>query len=384
MDAQIKKEDLASWKAYFYWHLAHANAAYLPADFVNADFDFYGKTLQGAKQIAPRWKRCVNSTDNDLGEALGQAYVEQAFSAEAKRRALTMVHEIENAMQSEIESLPWMTAPTKQHAIEKLHAVTNKIGYPDSWRDYSALRISRDDELGNVIRAREFEFQRQLRKIGKPVDRDEWAMTPPTVNAYYDDQLNDINFPAGTLQPPLFDPHADDAANYGDIGGTIGHELTHAFDDEGRKFDAVGNLRDWWTPEDAKQFEKRASCVAGQYSHYTAVDDIKVNGQLTLGENVADLGGLMIAYMAWHDASKGKKLESIDGLTPEQRFFVSYGQSWCTDTRPQTARVEATADTHSPERYRVNGIVSNLPEFGKAFSCKPGSPMMRKDPCRVW
>ena len=384
MNVQLKKEDLASWKAYFYWHLAHANAAYLPAGFVNADFDFYGRTLQGAKQIAPRWKRCVNSTDNDLGEALGQAYVERVFSAEAKQRALTMVKQTEDAMQKDIESLAWMTEPTKQHAIEKLHAVANRIGYPDKWRDYSALQISRDEELGNVMRAREFEFQRQLGKVGKPVDRMEWEMTPPTVNAYYDEQLNDINFPAGTLQPPLFDPSADDAANYGDTGGTIGHELTHAFDDEGRQFDAQGNLRDWWTLDDAKQFEKHAGCIASQYSHYTAVDDIKVNGQLTLGENVADLGGLMIAYMAWHEASKGANLAPIDGFTPEQRFFISYGQSWCTNTRPETERVRTAADPHSPERYRVNGVVSNMPEFGQAFHCKAGSPMVRKERCRVW
>jgi putative endopeptidase len=384
MNAQLKKENLASWKAYFYWHLAHAYAAYLSSNFVNADFDFYGRTLQGAKQIAPRWKRCVSSTDGDLGEALGQAYVERAFSAEAKQRALTMVKQIEDAMREDIESATWMTEPTKQHALEKLHAVVNRIGYPDKWRDYRALQISRDDELGNVMRAREFEFQRQLDKIGKPVDRMEWAMTPPTVDAYYDEQMNDINFPAGILQPPLFDPNADDAANYGDTGATIGHELTHAFDDEGRKFDAQGNLHDWWTPDDTKRFEKRAGCLASQYSHYTAVDDIKVNGQLTLGENVADLGGLMVAYMAWHEASKGRNLSAMDGFTPEQRFFISYGQSWCTNTRQESERVRTAADPHSPERYRVNGVVSNVPEFGQAFHCKPGSATVRKEPCRVW
>jgi endothelin-converting enzyme/putative endopeptidase len=384
MNAQLKKEDLASWKAYLYWHLVHANAAYLPALFVNADFDFYGKTLQGAKQIAPRWKRCVNSTDNDLGEALGQAYVERAFSSEAKQRALAMVKQIESAMQADIESLTWMSQPTKQQAIEKLHAIVDRVGYPDKWRDYRALQISRDDELGNVTRAREFEFHRQLDKIGKPVDRDEWDMTPPTVNAYYDEQLNDINFPAGNLQPPLFDPQADDAVNYGDVGATIGHELSHAFDDEGRQFDAKGNLRDWWTPDDAKQFAKRAGCLASQFSHYTAVDDIKVNGQLTLGENVADLGGLLVAYLAWHSVSKAQALPPLEGFSPEQRFFISYGQSWCSNTRPETQRVLATADPHAPERYRVNGVVSNMPEFQQAFHCKPGSPMVRKDRCRVW
>ncbi len=384
MSAQLKKEDLASWKAYLSWHLAHADAGYLPVDFVRSDFDFYGRTLEGAQQIAPRWKRCVNSVDNDLGEALGQAYVERVFSPAAKARSLAMVKQIEDAMQKDIQSLPWMTEPTKQQAIAKLHTVVNRIGYPDKWRDYSALEISRDDEMGNVDRARAFEFRRQLDKIGKPVDRGEWAMTPPTVDAYYDEQMNDINFPAGILQPPLFDAKADDAANYGDTGATIGHELTHAFDDEGRKFDAQGNLRDWWTPDDAKQFEKRAACVESQYSHFTAVDDIKVNGQLTLGENVADLGGLLLAYMAWHTASNGKEAPPSDGFTPEQRFFISYGQSWCGQTRDATERVNASADPHSPERYRVNGVVSNLPQFEHAFHCKPGAPIARKDECRVW
>jgi putative endopeptidase len=384
MEAQLKKENLASWKAYLSWHLAHADAPYLPAEFVNADFDFYGRTLAGAKQISPRWKRCVNSVDNDLGEALGQAYVDRVFSPAAKEQALVMVKQVENAMQLDIESAQWMSEPTKQHALEKLHVVANKIAYPDKWRDYSSLDISREDELGNVERSREFEFRRQLAKIGKPVDRGEWSMTPPTVNAYYDEQMNDINLPAGTLQPPLFDPNADDAANYGDTGATIGHELTHAFDDEGRKFDALGNLRDWWTPDDARQFEKRASCLVGQYSHYTAVDDLKVNGQLTLGENVADLGGLLIAYMAWQEADKGKNAPLIDDFTPSQRFFISYGQSWCTHTRDENERVQVSADPHSPERYRVNGVVSNLPQFEQAFHCKPGSPMVRKDQCRVW
>ena len=382
MNAQLQKQNLASWKSYLTWHLVHANAAYLSTDFVNADFAFYGKTLQGARKIAPRWKRCVNSVDNDLGEALGQAYVERTFSPEAKQRALAMAKQIEAAMQREIEGLPWMTSATKRNALQKLHAVVNKIGYPDKWRDYTALEISPDDELGNVERARQFEFRRQLAKIGRPVDRGEWDMTPPTVNAYYDDQKNDMNFPAGILQPPLFDPAADAAPNYGDTGATIGHELTHGFDDEGRQFDTQGNLRDWWTPDDARQFEKRAACVVDQYSRYTAVDHIKVNGKLTLGENVADLGGLLLAYMAWHRTSPEKN--AIDGFTPEQRFFIGYGQSWCTNTREETERVRAAADPHSPERYRVNGVVSNVPEFSQAFHCKAGSPMARKQPCKVW
>lgn len=384
MNDELGQEKLPAWKAYLRWHLLHADAAFLSQPFVDESFHFYGKTLQGAQQIEPRWKRCVSYVDDDLGEALGQAYVARAFSPDAKQRALRMVTQIEAAMQRDINSLSWMSPQTRQHALQKLHAVANKIGYPDHWRDYSALSISRDDELGNVERSRTFEFHRQLAKIGKPVDRGEWQMTPPTVNAYYDPQMNDINFPAGILQPPLFDPAADDAPNYGDTGATIGHELTHGFDDEGRQFDAKGNLRDWWTPEDAKQFQQRASCLVDQYSQYKAVDDVKVNGQLTLGENVADLGGLLLAYMAWQDQTKGERLPDIDGLTPTQRFFIGYGQSWCSNTRPEMQRLWATVDPHAPDRFRAIGVVSNMPQFQRAFHCKPASPMVRKNQCRVW
>jgi endothelin-converting enzyme/putative endopeptidase len=384
LNSEIEREDLADWKAYLRWHLAHANAPFLSSTFVNADFDFFDKTLQGTQELEPRWKRCVTSVDNQLGEALGQAYVERMFSPEAKQRALKIVKQIEAAMQQDITSLPWMSPTTKQHALEKLHAIANKIGYPDKWRDYSTLKIDRDDELGNVLRGREFEFHRQLAKIGKPVNRGEWQMTPPTVNAYYDPQMNDINFPAGTLQPPLFSAGSDDAPNYGDTGATIGHELTHGFDDEGRQFDAQGNLRDWWTPEDAKQFEQRASCICNQYSQYVVVDDVKINGKLTLGEDVADLGGLMLAYMAWKDETKNQKLEPLEGFTPEQRFFIAYGQSWCGNTRDETKRLRATVDPHSPDKYRTNGVVSNTPEFQEAFHCKAGAPMVRENRCRVW
>src|SRR5581483_4864449 len=332
----------------------------------------------------PRWKRCVGYVDGDIGEALGQVYVERTFSPDAKQRALKIVKQIETAMQRDIESLPWMTEPTKQQALVKLHTVANKIGYPDKWRDYSALQIVPGDEMGNVLRARRFEFNRQLAKIGKPVDRGEWGMTPPTVNAYYNPQMNDINFPAGVLQPPLFSSHSDDAPNYGNTGGTIGHELTHGFDDEGRQFDSLGNLRDWWTPEDAKQFEQRASCISDQYSNYVIVDDIKINGKLTLGEDVADLGGLTLAYMAWQDETKGQKLEPLEGFTPEQRFFIAYGQSWCGNTRDETKRLRATVDPHSPEKYRANGVVSNMPEFQEAFHCKAAAPMVNQNRCRVW
>src|SRR6266851_1772243 len=384
MNAEIEKEDLSSWKTYLRWHLIHANARHLSSAFVNADFDFYEKTLQGVQEIEPRWKRCTEDVDGDLGEALGQAYVEKYFSPEAKRQALRMVKEIESAMEADINTLPWMSAGTKALALVKLHAVANKVGYPDQWRDYSKLEIIRGDKLGNVLRARQFEFNRQLAKIGKPVDRGEWDMTPPTVNAYYNDQMNDINFPAGVLQPPLFDPGSDAAPNYGNTGGTIGHELTHGFDDEGRQYDAQGNLRQWWTPDDEKEFIKRATCISDQYSGYTIIDDIKINGKLTLGEDVADLGGLILAYMAWEEDTKGQNLQPVDALTPEQRFFVGYGQSWCANERDENKRLRATLDPHSPEQYRANGVVSNMLEFQQAFHCKVRSPMVHQNRCRVW
>jgi putative endopeptidase len=384
MNEELQKESLADWKTYLRWHLVHADAAHLSAPFLNENFAFYSKTLRGQQELKPRWKRCTEYVDDYLGEALGQAYVAKYFSPEAKQQAQKIVKEIEAAMEGDINGLPWMSAATKQQALIKLHGMANKIGYPDKWRDYSKLEIVRGDELGNVERARKFEFDRQLAKIGKPVDRGEWGMTPPTVNAYYDPQMNDINFPAGVLQPPAFDPKSDAAPNYGDTGGTVGHELTHGFDDEGRQFDARGNLRDWWTPEDAKEFEKRASCISDQYSSYTIIDDIKINGKLTLGEDVADLGGLILAYAAWKADTQGQTLDPIDGLTPDQRFFVGYGQSWCGQSRDETKRLRATVDPHSPEKYRTNGVVSNMPEFQQAFHCKAGAPMVNENRCRVW
>jgi putative endopeptidase len=384
MEAELKAEDLESWKTYLRWHLLHAQARWLPAAFVNEDFNFYSLKLTGARELQPRWKRCVRYTDRALGEALGQAYVRDHFPPEAKQRALKMVNDIEAAMATDIQQLTWMSDVTKKQALAKLHTVVNKIGYPDKWRDYTALKIVRGEALGNGQRANEFEFQRQLNKIGKPIDRGEWFLTPPTVNAYYNPQMNDINFPAGILQPPFFHAKADDASNYGNIGGVIGHELTHGFDDQGRQFDPQGNLRDWWTPEDAKAFNQRAACVSDQYSQYTIVDDVKVNGKLTVGEDVADLGGTLLAYMAWQDATRAQKLAPADGLTPAQRFFVAYGQGWCTNERDERKRMRATVDPHSPEQYRANGVVSNMPEFQQAFGCKRGSPMVRENACRVW
>jgi len=384
MNEELGKESLADWKTYLRWHLVHADAPFLSTALLNENFAFYGKSLRGQQELQPRWKRCTENVDDDLGEALGQVYVEKYFSPEAKQQALKIVKEIEAAMAQDINSLPWMSAATKQQALIKLHGMANKIGYPEKWRDYSKLEIIRGDELGNVARARKFEFERQLAKIGKPLDRGEWDMTPPTVNAYYNSQMNDINFPAGVLQPPAFDPNSDAAPSYGDTGGTIGHELTHGFDDEGRQFDAQGNLRDWWTAEDGKEFVKRASCISNQYSTYTIIDDIKINGKLTLGEDVADLGGLILAYMAWKADTKGESLQPLDDLTPEQRFFVGYGQSWCGETRDETKRLRATVDPHSPEKYRTNGVVSNMPEFQQAFHCKAGSPMVNQNRCSVW
>jgi putative endopeptidase len=384
VQAQLVSTALTDWKAYLRWHVVHARAPYLSTAFVNANFDFFGKYLRGTPEQRPRWKRCVEYVDGDLGEALGKVFVERTFSPDMKARTLTMTKEIEKAMDDDIKQLPWMSEATKQQALLKLHAVTNKIGYPDKWRDYSSIRIARGDFAGNVYRAAVFEGRRQLAKIGKPVDRGEWGMTPPTVNAYYDPQMNDINFPAGVLQPPVFDPKMDDAPNYGDTGGTIGHELTHGFDDEGRQFDAHGNLHDWWTEADAKEFQKRTDCVADQYAQYTVVDDIKINSRLTLGEDVADLGGELLAYMAWKDATRDRKLMPIDGFTPEQRFFIGFAQWACGDERAESKRVHAITDPHSPSEYRVNGVVVNMPEFATAFACKVGQPMVRKDPCRVW
>jgi putative endopeptidase len=384
LNAEVEREGLDDWKTYLRWHLIHASARFLSTTVRNENFAFYGKTLQGQQEPLATWKRCTEDVDDYLGEALGQAYVQKYFPPTAKERAVKIVKEIQTAMEQDIDALPWMSTATKQQALEKLHGMADKIGYPDKWRDYSKLEIVRGDELGNIERARLFEFDRQLAKIGKPVDRGEWGMTPPTVNAYYDPQMNDINFPAGVLQPPAFDPNSDAAPNYGDTGGTVGHELTHGFDDEGRQFDARGNLRDWWTGQDGKEFVKRASCISDQYSSYTIVDDIKINGKLTLGEDVADLGGLLLAYMAWQADTKGQTLEPIEGLTPEQRFFVGYGQSWCGQSRDETKRMRATVDPHSPEKYRTNGVVSNMPEFQEAFHCKAGSPMVNQNRCRVW
>jgi len=384
LEAELKTEDLNDWKTYLRWHYVHSQAQYLASTFLKENFDFYSKTLQGVEQMPPRWKKCVGGVDGDLGEALGQVYVEKYFGPDAKQRAARMVKGVQEAMERDLNQLPWMSDTTKKKALEKLHGMANKIGYPDKWRDYGKLEVVRSDYAGNGNRGTRFEYQRQLAKIGQPVDRGEFGMTPPTVNAYYNGQMNDINFPAGILQPPLFDAKSDDAPNYGNTGGTVGHELTHGFDDEGRQFDATGNLKDWWTPEDGKEFERRAACISDQYSGYTIIDDIKINGKLTLGEDTADLGGLILAFSAWKEATRDQKLEPIEGFTPEQRFFIGYGQSWCSNERDEEKRVRATVDPHSPDKYRANGVVVNMPEFQEAFHCKADAPMVKKDRCRVW
>jgi endothelin-converting enzyme/putative endopeptidase len=386
LDQRIAGMTLPQIRTYLRWQLVSTHAPLLNKQLDALNFDFFGKTLLGTPAQKPRWKRCVQLIDAQMGEALGEEFVRENFSPELKEKTVQMTREIETAMGQSIDALGWMSDATKVRAKEKLVSILNKVGYPDQWRDYGALQVSRSDFVGNVQRGNAFELKRQLAKIGKPLQRGEWNMTPQTVNAYYDAQMNDINFPAAVLQPPLYDAKMDDAPNYGNTGGTIGHELTHGFDDEGRQFDAQGNLKNWWTPADGKAFEQRAACVVKQYGGYTVVDDIKINSRLTLGEDLADLGGLILAYSAWKAHVANMTLESRDGLTPEQRFFVGFAQWDCGDARPEYARVHARTDPHSPSVYRINGVVVNMPEFQKAFACKPGAKMSKPDAerCKVW
>ena len=388
LNSLLQSTDLETIKTYLRWQLINSTpGTTLPKSFDQEDFQFFGKTMRGQPEQQARWKRCVQSTDNALGEALGQVYAAQEFPPSSKAATLQMVHDIEAAMDADIDTLDWMSSATKVKAKEKLHSVANKIGYPDKWRDYSSLNIARNDAYGNVMRATEFESRRQLNKIGKPVDRGEFGMSPPTVNAYYNPSMNDINFPAGILQPPFYDPKSSDAENYGHIGAIVGHELTHGFDDEGRQFDAAGNLADWWTPEDGKQFDEKAGCEVKEYDAFTVAGDVHVNGKLTLGENTADNGGLRLAYMAFLEDAKRKTLDlnqKRDGFTPTQQFFLAYGQSWCGSMRPEQERLQVQTNPHSPQQYRVNGVVQNSSDFGKAFGCKKGQPMEPENACRVW
>jgi len=388
MNALLASIDIETLKTYLRWQLIHAtDGLVLPQAFDDEIFDFYRRKLAGQPEKRARWKRCVQATDGALGEAVGQVYAAQEFPPSSKQATVQMVHDIEAAMNQEIDTLTWMGAATKVRAKEKLHAVADKIGYPDHWRDYSKLNIVRGDAFGNAQRAVVFENHRQLDKIGKPVDRGEWGMSPATVDAYYSATMNDINFPAGILQPPFFDPHATDAENYGHIGGIVGHELTHGFDDEGRQFDANGNLADWWTPEDGKKFDEMTDCEVKEYGNFVAIDDVHVNGKLTLGENTADNGGLRLAFLAFLADAKRKNIDLTQkqaGYTPIQQFFLGHGQNWCGDTRPEQLRLQVQTDPHSPRQFRINGVVQNMPEFGQAFGCKAGQPMMPANACRVW
>ena len=388
LNATLQHADLASIKALLRWDLLHSTpGTALPAALDQEQFAFYGRTLVGQPEQQVRWKRCVEAVDGSLGEALGKAYVALRFTPQDKARTLTIVQDIEAAMGRDIQQLDWMSAQTRTRAQEKLAAVTNKVGYPDQWRDYSTLAITRGDALGNARRAAAFERHRVLARIGQPTDKREWGMSPPTVNAYYNPQMNSVNFPAGILQPPYYDAHMGDAVNYGQAGGLEGHELTHGFDDEGRQFDAIGNFNSWWTPADEQKFKQRADCVVQQYNGFIAVDDQHVNGKLTLGENIADIGGVRLGYLAWQQLQKkpGAQPEpELAGMTPAQQFFTAYAQSWCASTRPEEMRVRVQTDPHSPEEYRVNGVVQDMPEFQQAFRCKAGQPMVRANRCSIW
>jgi len=387
-NALVESTPLEQIKVYLRWHLLHAFAGTsLPEAFDHESWNFYSHTLNGAEKEQERWKRCTTRVDREMGEALGQVYVAKYFPPDAKDRALKMTIAIEDAMSKDIDGLEWMSPETKLKAKEKLQGVMNKIGYPDKWRDYSKLEITRGDPLGNQERVREFNFDREIGKIGKPVDKGEWYMSPPTVNAYYDPQQNNVNFPAGYFQPPFFSEKEDDAANYGDMGSTVGHELTHGFDDEGRQYDRDGNLKNWWTKDDEQKFNDRAECMVKQYDAIEPVPGVHLNGKLTLGENLADLGGLWLAWIAWLDKADAAHIDmnaKSEGYTAEQRFWIAYAQQWCTQTRPEQLRTQAQTNPHAPDEYRTNTVLQDLPEFAKSFSCKKDAAMVIPKPCRIW
>ena len=386
VQAIIEQESLDDLKTYLKWGLVNSRAQQLAKPFRDQDFAFYSAYLEGIDEQMPRWRSCVSMVDRQLGEALGREFVERNFPPQVRDEARRMSLQIQQAMGERIDQLGWMSPATREQAKLKLSKMRDKIGYPDQWRDYSPIRIDRQDYYGNVTRATEFDLDRQLDRIGKPVDRDEWFMTPATVNAYYNPSMNDVNFPAGVLMPPLYDPKMDDAPNYGNTGGTIGHELVHGFDDEGRQFDGDGNLRDWWTAADAAAFEERAQCIRDQYASYRVIDDIFINADLTSGEDIADLGGLVLAWHAWKKETEGQRLEPADGLDPDQRFFVGFAQWACAAERPESLRLHAATDPHSPPRFRINGVVVNMPEFKQAFDCPDDAAMVKPEDqiCRIW
>ncbi len=386
MSAQIDSTSLEDLKSYLRWHALDAAAPSLSQPFIDENFAFNGATLNGQKELSPLWRRCTQSTDAALGEAVGQDWVAANFPPAAKQNMQLLVTDLETALGKDIQSLDWMSAPTKAEAEKKLATFRNKIGYPDLWRDYSAVTVDRDDRLGNVSRVSLFEDRRDLAKIGKPVDEKEWGMTPPTVNAYYNPAQNDINFPAGILQPPFYDVKIDPAVNFGAIGVVIGHEMTHGFDDQGSKYDGAGNVRSWWTAEDRSKFNARTECEAKEFEKFEPVPGTRLNGHLTLGENTADNGGLHIAYLALHTElnKAGAESKKIDGFSQDQRYFLGFAQVWCENVTPQNAEVRAKTDPHSPGRFRVNGEVQNFDKFGEAFGCKKGDAMYPAQSCRVW
>jgi predicted metalloendopeptidase len=385
LDGLLASVSLADWKTYYRWRLLDRSAALMSDPFVQENFAFNGRILTGSKEIRPRWKRCSSAVDQQIGEALGQVYVQKYFPPEAKARALDLVHNLLAALRDDLQTLPWMSPATRKAAIEKLEAFTIKIGYPDKWRDYSALKIDRGSYVANTFRATQFETARDLAKIGKPVDRGEWGVTPPTVDAYDNAQLNEIVFPAGILQLPFYDPKRDDAYNYGGIGAVIGHEITHGFDDQGAQFDPKGNLKNWWTPEDLKSFQDRGECVAKQFDGYQVEKGLHENGKLVEGESIADLGGVTLAYAAFQKSQQGKPGEKdANGFTPEQRFFLGYAENWAVNVRPELARLQTNTDPHPLPRFRANGPLSNMAEFAKAFDCKKGDAMVRTKVCKIW
>ncbi len=383
LNGMLGKISLNDWKTYTQWHLVRSMSPYLSDAFVQENFNFYGKALSGAKEMQPRWKRVLRTTDNSIGEALGQLYVQKTFSPEAKKKAMEMVENLQESFKEHVKDLDWMSDETKKQALQKLDAFAVKIGYPDKWKEYKGLDITRESYAANVMKANQHEFKENINKIGKEVDRTEWFMSPPTVNAYYNPSMNEIVFPAGILQPPFFDPEADDAVNYGGMGAVIGHELTHGFDDQGAKYDFAGNLKDWWTKEDLEKFNARAAMVDKQYSAYTVLDNLHVNGKLTMGENIADIGGLNIAYTALQKALKKNNPGKIAGFTPEQRFFLAWAQIWRVNMRDEAQNQQILTDPHSPGRFRTNGPVSNMPQFYEAFGCDSGDKMFRAEAERV-
>jgi putative endopeptidase len=385
LDGLLTSVPLSAWKTYYRWQLVDRSARMLPDAFVQENFDFNGRILNGTKEIRARWRRCSAATDQQLGEVLGQVYVQKYFPPEAKARALELVHNLLATLHEDLQTLEWMSPATRKAAAEKLQAFALKIGYPDKWRDYSALKVDRSSYLQNSFRAAEFESKRDLAKIGKPVDRMEWGMTPPTVNAYYNPQLNEIVFPAGILQPGFYDPKRDDAFNYGAIGAVIGHEITHGFDDQGAQFDPKGNLKNWWTPEDLKNFQARGACIEKQFDGYEVEKGLHENGKLVEGESIADLGGLTIAYAALQKSLAGKShAPDADGFTPEQRFFLGYSLVWAVNIRPEAARLQTNSDPHPLAKFRVNGPLANMAEFAKAFGCQKGDAMVRAEICKIW